>query len=85
MGLRMRYVLWPSVGRITYSQFRMMPRSERRYSTRFFGTCLLHEINPQAWLTDVLERIPKYSAKRVHELLPHRWKLAQQKPLRKAA
>ena len=50
-----------------------------------FGTCLLHEFDPQAWLTDVLKKIPEYSAKRVHELLPHRWKLAQQKPLRKAA
>ena len=49
-----------------------------------FLTCLLHEVNPQAWLTDVLKKIPEYSAKRVHELLPHRWKLAQQKPLRKS-
>ena len=49
-----------------------------------FGTCLLHEVNPQVWLTDVLKKIPEYSAKRVHELLPHRWKLAQQTPLRKA-
>ena len=50
-----------------------------------FGTCLLHEVNPQAWLTDVLQKIPEYSAKRVHELLPHYWQLAQQRPMRKLA
>jgi len=47
------------------------------------GTCKLHGVNVQEWLTDVLTRIPTHPARRVHELLPHRWKELRQ--LRKAA
>jgi transposase len=31
----------------------------------------LNDIDPQAWLTDVLARLPDY--KRIHELLPWNW------------
>ena len=37
------------------------------------GTCKLHDVNPQLWLADVLGRIPTHPAKRIDELLPHRW------------
>lgn len=37
------------------------------------ATCKKHDVNPYEWLTDVLGRIPTHPAKRVHELLPHRW------------
>jgi len=37
------------------------------------ATCKNHDVNPYEWLTDVLTRIPTHPAKRVHELLPHRW------------
>jgi hypothetical protein len=37
------------------------------------ATCKRHDVNPWAWLTDVLARIPTHPAKRVSELLPHRW------------
>ena len=37
------------------------------------ATCKKNDVNPQLWLTDVLSRIPTHPAKRVHELLPHRW------------
>jgi hypothetical protein len=37
------------------------------------ATCKRHGVNPWAWLTDVLSRIPTHPAKRVAELLPHRW------------
>jgi transposase len=37
------------------------------------ATCKKQGVNPQEWLTDVLTRIPTHPAKRVHELLPHRW------------
>ena len=47
------------------------------------GTCKLHRVNVQEWLTDVLTRIPTPPASRVHELLPHRWKGLRQ--LRKVA
>jgi len=40
----------------------------------FFGTCRRNNINPLAWLKDVLERIPQHKANKLHELLPQNWK-----------
>ena len=37
------------------------------------GTCKLHGINPQEWLSGMLSRIPTYSTQRISDLLPHRW------------
>jgi len=37
------------------------------------ATCKKQGVNPHEWLTDVLTRIPTHPAKRVKELLPHRW------------
>jgi IS66 C-terminal element len=37
------------------------------------ATAKLNEVDPQAWLADVLARLPDYPAKRVHELLPGNW------------
>ena len=45
------------------------------------GTCKLHSINPYEWLHDVLNRLPACKQKDVKELLPHRWKPMQDKPL----
>jgi len=45
-------------------------------------TCKLNDVDPQAWLADVLARLPDHSAKRVDELLPWNWKRA---PEQKAA
>jgi hypothetical protein len=36
-------------------------------------TAKLNAIDPQAWLADVLARLPDYPAKRIHELLPWNW------------
>lgn len=36
----------------------------------FFGSCKMHGINPQEWLTDTLQRIPDHSIQRLEELLP---------------
>lgn len=33
----------------------------------------LNDLNPWAYLKDVLQRLPTQSASRVEELLPHRW------------
>lgn len=38
------------------------------------ATCKKNEVNPQAWLSDALSRIPSHSHKLVNELLPHHWK-----------
>jgi transposase len=41
------------------------------------ATAKLNDINPQAWLADVLTRIADHPAPRLHELLPWCWKAAQ--------
>lgn len=43
-------------------------------------TCRLNEVDPKAWLADILARIADLPASRLHELLPWEWKL-----LRKAS
>jgi transposase len=37
-------------------------------------TCRLHEVDPYAWLVDVLQRIDRHPASRVGELIPRAWK-----------
>jgi transposase len=37
------------------------------------ATAKLNGVDPQAWLADVLARLPDHSAKRIHELLPWNW------------
>ena len=44
-------------------------------------TAKMNDIDPQAWLTDVLRRIADHPASRLHELLPWHWK----KPVDQAA
>ncbi|WP_438265151.1 IS66 family transposase [Bradyrhizobium commune] len=34
----------------------------------------LNDIDPQAWLADVLARLPDHPAKRIHQLLPWNWR-----------
>ena len=36
-------------------------------------TCKLNGVDPQAWLADVLARLPDHPAKRIDELLPWNW------------
>ena len=33
----------------------------------------LNDVDPRAWLADVLRRLPDHPAKRIHELLPWNW------------
>jgi transposase len=41
-------------------------------------TAKLNDIDPRAWLTDVLARLQDHPAKRIDELLPWNWKRARQ-------
>ena len=41
------------------------------------ATAKLNNIDPQAWLADVLTRLPDHPAKRITELLPWAWKAAR--------
>ena len=43
-------------------------------STRSIETAKLNDIDPQAWLADVLARLPDHPAKRIAELLPWNWR-----------
>ena len=38
------------------------------------GTAKLNDVDPQAWLADVLARIAEMPQTRLHELLPWHWK-----------
>ena len=37
-------------------------------------TCKMNDVDPQAWLADVLARLPDYPANKVVDLLPWNWK-----------
>lgn len=37
-------------------------------------TCRLNDVDPKAWLADVLARIANLPTSRLHELLPWEWK-----------
>ena len=43
-------------------------------------TAKLNDVDPRAWLADVLARIADHPASRLHELLPWNWKLVREKP-----
>ncbi|RLD69424.1 MAG: IS66 family transposase [Bacteroidetes bacterium] len=46
-------------------------RAAMMYS--FFATCKINYVEPLAWLTDVLNRIPEHKANKLTELLPQNW------------
>ena len=41
-------------------------------------TCKMNEVDPQAWLADLLARLPDHPANKVADLLPWNWKANQQ-------
>ena len=45
------------------------------------GTAKLNDVDPQAWLADVLDRIAEQPQTRLHELLPWHWKIERQQAL----
>ena len=45
------------------------------------GTANLNDVDPQAWLADVLARIAEQPQLRLHELLPWHWKAKQHQAL----
>jgi transposase len=49
------------------------------------GTCKRHQIDPFAYLKDVLERLPTHPADRLGELLPDAWIALNPQARRKVA
>ncbi len=49
------------------------------------GTCRHHDIDPFAYLGDVLGRLPSHRAERLHELLPDVWFVSHPSARRKTA
>ena len=47
-------------------------------------TCKLNDVDPQAWLADVLSRIAEHPAHKLDELLPWNWRSAQETASRAA-
>ena len=41
------------------------------------GSCKIHNVEPYAYLNDILERLPDHPIKQIDELLPHHWKPQQ--------
>ncbi len=41
-------------------------------------TCKLNDVDPRAWLADVLARLPDHPANRVAEFMPWAWKAQQE-------
>jgi transposase len=37
-------------------------------------TCKLNDVDPRAWLADVLAKLPDHPAQRIDELMPWNWK-----------
>ena len=48
-------------------------------------TCKLNDVDPQAWLADILARLPDHPVKQIDELLPWTWNKARQFALAAAA
>ena len=41
------------------------------------GTCRMNDVDPEAWLRDVLGRLPEHPVNKLDRLLPWNWKTAQ--------
>ncbi len=48
-------------------------------------SCKMNDVDPHAWLADVLDRIAAYPAHRIDELLPWNWKMLREESCTAAA
>lgn len=50
------------------------PANRELFKSRFAKARKMNDIDPKAWLADVLARIAEHPAQRLDELLPWNWK-----------
>jgi hypothetical protein len=65
-----------AVGRKNYL-FAGSDKGAERIATAYtvLGTCHMNDVNPLAYLTDVIEKLQNgWPQARLDEILPHRWK-----------
>jgi transposase len=41
------------------------------------ATCRMNNVDPEAWLRDILARLPEHPVSKINQLLPWNWKKAQ--------
>lgn len=76
----MRVILWSAmramaVGRHNWTFAGSDSGSERAAAIyTLIGSAKLNDIDPWAWLADILARLPDHAARRVDELLPWNWR-----------
>ena len=69
-----RCAVWPSAGRHGCSAAPIAAALRAAVMYTLIGTAKLNDIDPQAWLADVLERIADHPLQRLTELLPWNWR-----------
>jgi transposase len=77
-----REVRGPAMGRKNWT-FAGSDEGGRRAAAIYtlIHTAKLNDVDPQAWLADVLARLPDHLAKRIAELLPWNWKRERQEQI----
>ena len=79
--------IWPlAVGRRNWT-FAGSDAGGRRAAAMYtlIETCKLNDVDPRAWLADVLARLPEHPSSRINELLPWNWKAVAEQPRHAAA
>ena len=61
----------PDSGHYVAASYRGGQRAAAIYS--LIATAKMNDVDPQAWLADVLSRIAEHRAHRIDELLPWNW------------
>ncbi|WP_225184843.1 transposase domain-containing protein [Bradyrhizobium sp. NBAIM01] len=51
----------------------------RHVAAIYIATAKLNDLDSQAWLADVLARLPDYPVKRIHGLMPQNWRALERR------
>ena len=73
------YAVWLWAGNRGYSPDRSAAPSAPPLMYTLIHTAKLNDVDPQAWLADVLARIADHPVHRLDELLPWNWAVERQR------